>query len=93
VRLTVDADTSEKELKLYIGTTSIEAKLTATFSGDTAPAYETTISNILAISKVRVVTIDYSAASDGQTLTIDYTYSSDTGVTGGAINLLAATLD
>lgn len=92
-RLTVDADTSEKELKLYIGTTSVEATLTATFSDDTVPAYETTISNILAISKMRVVTIDYSAASDGQTLTIDYTLSSDTGVSGGAINLQAATLD
>jgi hypothetical protein len=42
---------------------------------------------------VRVVTLDFGAAADGETLAITFTRSADTGAdAGGALNLIAATL-
>jgi hypothetical protein len=42
--------------------------------------------------KIWVVTVNFGALADGETLTIQYTLSEDTGVVGGHINLAAATL-
>jgi hypothetical protein len=45
------------------------------------------------IQKVWVVTLNFGALADGETLTVDYTLAEDTGDPTGHINLAAATLD
>ncbi len=92
IQLDVPADAADKTLKIYIGTTSLEGELTATLS-DGTPPLTVTLDNTLNVGKVRVVTIDFAAAADGNTLTVTFTRSADTGAdAGGAINLVAATL-
>jgi hypothetical protein len=119
VRFIVPAGISEKTLKVYLGTTSAEAKFTATLSDVSAPPYEVLLDNTLPVGKftatlsdvsappyevlldntlpvgkVRVVTLNFGAAADGEFLTIDFTLSADTGPdAGGALNFLAATLE
>jgi hypothetical protein len=59
-----------------------------------APPYEVLLDNTLPVGKVRVVTLNFGAAADGEFLTIDFTLSADTGPdAGGALNFLAATLE
>ena len=92
IQLDIPADAADKTLKIYIGTTSLEGELTATLS-DGTPPLTVTLDNTLNVGKVRVVTIDFGAVADGETLTVTFTRSADTGAdAGGAINLVAATL-
>ena len=94
IRLTVPADSAEKTLKIYLGVTSARAKLTATLSDGSAVPVEVFVENPIAMAKSRVVTLNFGAAADGETITIDYTFVEDIGAdAGGAINLSAATLN
>jgi hypothetical protein len=92
IKLEVPADTTARTLKLYLGTTSARAAVTATLSDGSATAYTTTIDNPVNLSRAQVVTLNYAAASAGQTLTVKFTFDSDTGGAGGSLNLYAATL-
>jgi hypothetical protein len=94
IRLTVPAGTSEKTLKVYVGAFSAKGKLTASLSDGSASNYEVFLDNPLdEIQKVWVVTLNFGAAADGETLTVEYTLAEDTGDPTGHINLAAATLD
>ncbi len=65
IQLDIPADAADKTLKIYIGTTSLEGELTATLS-DGTPPLTVTLDNTLNVGKVRVVTIDFGAAADGE---------------------------
>jgi predicted outer membrane lipoprotein len=94
IRLTVPADTSEKTLKVYLGLFGAKAKLRAFLSDDSASEVVEFIENSLSVEKFRVVTLNFGAGSDGQTLTIEYTLEQDIGVPNEAnISLQAATLN
>jgi len=94
VRLTIPANTSEKTLKVYVGAYSAQGRFRATLSDGSTPAYEVILDNPLSQQAIWVVTLTFGAAADGETLTLEYTLSEDTGVdVGGHINLTAATLD
>ncbi len=76
-QLTVPADTTEKRLKVYVGVWRAGGRFEATLSdGSASPYIDTTISSTNAIDGV--YTIDFRAATDGQTLTVKWTLQSNT---------------
>jgi hypothetical protein len=92
--ITVPADTTSRALNLYVGASSARSKITAFLSDGSAPVITDTsfdfpdASDIFGFPGTSVFTIDYSAASAGQTLTVRYTMDFDYG--NGQIDLLAA---
>jgi hypothetical protein len=75
--LTVPADTQVKTLKLYVGAWAAQARLQATLSDDSAPAYvDITVNNMGVVPQRQdpsyVYTIEFAAASAGQSLRIRY---------------------
>ena len=89
-QLTVPADTTVRTLRLYLGGWASKSQVVASLSDGSAPTVTQVLddpSNVLD----RVVTLTFSAASAGQTLTVRHTLVDDYGK--GNIALQAATLD
>jgi uncharacterized membrane protein len=87
--ITVPADTTPKRLRLYAGAYDAQANITAHLSDNSAADYSdnSLFSNNGTV--LGVFTIDFRAASSGQTLTVTLT---DTLSGGGNVTLEAATL-
>jgi hypothetical protein len=90
--LTVPADESLKTLKLYTGLWASQARLEATLSDGSAPAFvDTSLRNTGGTSN-GVYTLTFNAASAGQTLNIKYTVFTDYNAPYGNVTLEAAAL-
>jgi len=71
-RIEVPADTTHRRLKVYVGLYGARGNFQAWLSDFSAPAYtDTSISNLYQ-SSYAVVTLDYSAASAGQSLIVQF---------------------
>jgi hypothetical protein len=92
-RVTVPADTTARTLNLYVGAKNARGQFTATLSDGSAAAFTTLINQPSGLG-THLVTLNYMAASAGQTLTIDYTMETRyrTTLKKSQINLEAATL-
>jgi hypothetical protein len=90
-RFTVPADTNLKTLKTYLGLNRVRGKLTATLSDNSAVPFTTYI-DLPSSRASRVVTLNYRAASAGQTLTVELTLDRIYPATFNWIMLEAATL-
>jgi hypothetical protein len=92
-RVTVPADTTARTLNLYLGAKNARGQFTATLSDSSAEAFSTFINQPSGLG-THLVTLDYMAASAGQTLTIEYTMETryKPSLTRSQINLEAATL-
>ena len=90
-RISVPADTTSRTLKVYLSVWAARAHVQATLSDGSAPAYSALFEDTAGNSNYQVVTVTYSAASAGQTLTFEFTvdtiYDPD-----GNVTLQAATL-
>ena len=86
-QLSVPADTSTKTLRVYLGAWSANGLVQVSLSDNSASPYTVSVENFTGPID-RVIEIDFSAASEGQTLTLTYTMAS--GV--GNVTLNAATL-
>jgi hypothetical protein len=72
-QVTVPANTTTRTLKMYLGLWSAGGRFEASLSDGSAPVYvDTSLSNSSSTSNV-VYTLNYRAASAGQTLTIKWT--------------------
>jgi len=91
-RVTVPADTTARTLNLYVGAKNARGQFTATLSDGSAAAFSTLINQPSGLG-THLVTLNYMAASAGQTLTIDYTMETryKTNLMKSQINLEAAT--
>ncbi len=90
-QLTVPADTTQRTLKLYVGVWSAGGRLEASLSDGSAATYvDTSLVNNTATSNA-VYTLNYQAASAGQTLTVRWTVNSIVNQWSNA-TLQAATL-
>ena len=88
---TVPADILSRVLKVYVGEFEASGTLTATLSDNSAPAYSQTLAGSANGTVQSVYTINYAAASLGQTLTIKWTETADLG-TADNITLQSADL-
>lgn len=88
--ITVPADTAVRTLRLYLSGWSSNSRVDATLSDGSAPAFSQVLDDPSNVNN-QVVTLTFSAASTGQTLTVRHTLVNDYGV-GGNIALQAATL-
>ncbi len=84
--LSVPADATQRILSLYVGGWASTSRIEATLSDGSAPPYVATFSG--ADVYAHVVTIPFSAASAGETLTVRHTMQSG----GGNIGVQAAAL-
>jgi YD repeat-containing protein len=90
-QVTVPADTTAKVLRLYVGLWAAQAKMEATLSDGSAPALiDTSFANSSGVSHA-LFTINFKAASAGQTLTVKYTVLT-VFISGGNVTLDSATL-
>jgi YD repeat-containing protein len=90
-QITVPADTTAKVLRLYVGLWAAQAKMEATLSDGSAPALiDTSFANSSGVSH-SLFTINFKAASAGQTLTVKYTVLT-TFISGANVTLDSATL-
>jgi hypothetical protein len=91
-QITVPADTTDKILKLYVSAWSAEGRLEVTLSDGSAPTYVDTLSSTGSGPNTHAVyTLNYRAASAGQTLTIRWTVLSSSSGSGN-VTMQAATL-
>ncbi len=88
--LSLPADTTTRTLQLYVGGWLARGELRATLSDGSAAPYVTVIDNPKKSLTDRLVTITYSAAKAGQTLTVRYVLLRDYG--SGYVMLSAAAL-
>lgn len=91
-QLTVPASTSPQTLKVYVGVTNAQGKLTATLSDGSAAPYTDSSLNIASGTELGVYTITYNAASIGQTLTITFIVQAHQPKVTSRVILQAATL-
>ena len=84
-QFTVPADTSAKQLKVHLGGWQARGRIEVSLSDGSAP-FVTTVQDLSAAFD-RTLTVDFQAASAGQTLTVLYTKE-----TGGNVTLQAASL-
>ena len=90
--LTAPADTTPRRLKLYVGGYGMQANFQAWLSDLSAPAYtDSSVSNVFGDSYA-VYTLDYSAASAGQSLIVQYRVDTLFDPEFGNVTLQAATL-
>lgn len=89
---TVPAGTVEKTLKVYVGLWCAQGKLEAFLSDGSAVAYADSSLSSNTGTKNGVYTINFKAASAGQTLTVRYTILNIFNPPNGNITLEAATL-
>ncbi len=92
-QLTMPADTSNRTLKLYVSTSSAQGKLEVSLSDGSAPAYiDTSLTHAGSGANTHgVYTINYRAASSGQTLTVKWTVLT-ASASFGNVTMQAATL-
>ncbi len=88
---TVPADLVSRVLKVDVGEFTASGTLQATLSDNSAPAYSQVLTGAVGQTVQGVYTIDYAAASLGQTLTVKWTETADLG-TNDNITMQAATL-
>jgi len=87
--LTLPVDTSTRTLKLYLGGWDAVGRLQVSLSDNSAPTIDTSFGQQNQVFD-RVVTINFSANSGGQSLLVQYTIANN--FSGGNISLQAATL-
>ena len=93
-QITVPADASQRTLKFYVGTWNAQGTLEASLSDNSAPTYiDSGINNTTGNDggTVGVYTLNYQAASAGQTLTLRWTVAASYHSQGN-VQLQAATL-
>jgi Big-like domain-containing protein len=90
--LTVPADTSTRTLKVYVGLYGAQGDFQAYLSDFSAPAYTDMSLGSVFGNAYAVYTLNYAAASAGQTLTIKYTPKTLYDGDFGNVTLQAATL-
>lgn len=91
-QLNVPAETTTHRLKVYVGLYGAEGNFQAYLSDFSAPAYtDTSLSNFLG-SSYALYSLDYAAASVGQSLTICYRTRTVFDMDFGNVNLQSATL-
>jgi Bacterial Ig domain len=91
-QFTVPADTNPRTLKVYVGGYASAGSLQAYLSDFSAPAFaDTSVSNMSGNSYA-VYTLNYSAASSGQTLNVLYSSLAQFDQTYGNVTLEAASL-
>jgi hypothetical protein len=93
--ITVPADTNVKTLRLYVGTWIGQGRMEAALSDGSAPVYVDTSLNSCGLATFDgTYTIQFKAASAGQTLRIRYTLITDCDGAGpyGNVTLKSATL-
>ena len=88
---TVPADLLTRVLKVDVGEFSASGTLEATLSDNSAPAYSQVLTGASSQTVQGLYTINYAAASLGQTLTVKWTETADLG-TSDNITMQAATL-
>ena len=90
-QITAPADTATRTLKFYVGLWAAGGRLEASLSDGSAPVFtDTSLTNSSGTTN-RVYTLNYKAASAGQTLTVKWTVNA-TFNTYGNVTLQAATL-
>lgn len=90
--ITVPSDTNLKTLKLYLGVWYTQGKLEATLSDGSAPAFIDTSLNRNGGSSFGLYTINFKAASSGQSLKIRFTILTQHFAPNGNVAWEAATL-
>jgi hypothetical protein len=90
--LTSLADTNSRTLRIYVGLYGAEGKIQASLSDLSAAAFTDTSLKSVYGNDYGVYTLDYEAASAGQTLTVRYTSRNLFDADYGNITLQAATL-
>ncbi|MBK9132723.1 MAG: FG-GAP repeat protein [Gammaproteobacteria bacterium] len=70
-QFSVPADTGFRTLKVYVGANAARGQFTASLSDGSAPAYTTAVDRRSGRTS-QVITLNYRAASPGQTLTVSY---------------------
>ena len=86
-QFTVPADLLERTLFVHVGEFSASGTLTATLSDASAPAFSKTLIGAVNQTVQGVYTIDYQAASPGQTLTVKWIETAELGGTATADNI------
>jgi hypothetical protein len=90
--LKVEAGVTEKTLKLYVGLLNAEGTLTASLSDGSATPYVVVLDNPSSqVHQTWVVTLNFGAQTDGETLNIEFLRSSVAGF--GQVSLVGATLN
>jgi hypothetical protein len=92
-KITAPADTTPRRLKLYAGLYGSAENLQAFLSDASAPAWSDTSLDDIYANRYAAYTIDYSAASPGQTLTVLYRLSRAYDMDFGNVTLPAVTLE
>jgi hypothetical protein len=92
-QITVPASTTSRTLKLYVSASTAQGRLEASLSGGGAPVYTDTslVHTGSGANTQGVYTINFRAASSGQTLTIRWTILNSSGPYGN-VTMQAATL-
>lgn len=78
-RITVPADTTARTLKLYAGTNNSNGRLTVSLSGGGTTAQTINHSGLGYEKKDACFTVNYKAASAGQTLTVEFVNTDNLG--------------
>jgi len=86
----IPADTTTRELRIYVNVNKARGRLTASVGDNSAPIYSDDSLGSTGGTAAGVYTLYYRAASAGQTLTVDWETAVDYG--GGGVVLEAATL-
>ena len=91
-KITVPANTTSKTLKVYCGLWHARGHFSAILSDGSAPMYTATMDDPTYNSSAKVITLNFKAASSGQTLTLIYVVEENYGESYGNVTLQAATL-
>ncbi len=91
-RITAPADTRARTLKIYAGLYGAQGKLRAYLSDFSAPAYSDTSPRSIYGNIYAVYALDYSAASAGKMLVVEFTARNLFDADYGNVTLQAATL-
>jgi hypothetical protein len=89
--ISVAADTTPRTLQLYVATLSADGFVTAFLSDGSAPVATEVGGGGPPTSNTTLYTINYNAASSGQTLTVRFTLNSDGG--NGQVSLIGAAIN
>ncbi|HTI97980.1 MAG TPA: Ig-like domain-containing protein [Dongiaceae bacterium] len=92
-QLTVAADTTPRQLRLYVGGYGVQAELQASLSDLSAAPYTDTSVNNQYGNTYAVYTINYAAASANQSLQVTFRAFNLYDLTYGNVTLQAATLE
>jgi beta-lactam-binding protein with PASTA domain len=90
-QIKIPADTTDRRLKLYVGAKKVKGKVEAALSDGSVPPFTTFVDQVRGKTTVEI-TLDYRAASVGQTLTVNWTVDTKYARKGSAVSLEAAAL-